>query len=339
MVTPVIARRNDEAIQNTMKTIKLLSIIMLIAGLTACEKEILYSDIEPEPLLVVNGIQHVGEPARLCVEKSSFYADVETDFRVKDVRADLYVNGVFKETLQVRDSIIMETYWAPVENDLEHEEERPKFAFNYCEGTYLLQEGDELRFEVSSSEFEKTAVAETTMLGMPNVISFDTVSITANNDGYGGQTIHFSLVIDDPVGKDYYNLFPKYGMEGFVTSDPVFADFMSIVHVDDLFGGSNYYANGPYNMFNDSYFDGKQYTVSLEMSIYNDHFFEPFVLEVTKADYSLYQFKKTYASQHTIGDGPMGLFTEPSQVYSNVKNGVGVVCAQSQSVTVVVDLR
>lgn len=325
-----------------MRHIKILSIIILMAGLTACEKEILFSDIAPEPLLVVNGIQHVGEPARLCVEKSSFYADVEKDFRVKDVHADLYVNGAFKETLQVRDSILMETYWV-VDDEWGngHEEERLVFAFNFCEGTYILCEGDELRFEVSSSEFEKTAVAETTMPSMPNVISFDTVRIANNNDGYGSQTIYFSLVIDDPLGKDYYNLFPKDGLEGFVTSDPVFADFMNIVHVDDLFGGSNYYANGPYNMFNDAYFDGKQYTVSLEMSVFIDSyysFFESYTLEVTKADYNLYQFKKSYTAQQFNDNGVMGLFTEPTQVYSNVKHGVGVVCAQSQPVTVSIDL-
>ena len=314
--------------------------MILLAGLSACEKEILYTDIEPEPLLVINGIQHVGEPAYLCVEKSSFYTDVETDFRVKDVHADLYVNGVFKETLQVRDSIIMETYYIPSNNGYGEEVERPKFAFNYCEGTYILQEGDELRFEVSSSEFEKTAVAETNMPTPPNVVSFDTVSITLNNDGYGGQTIHFSLVIDDPAGKDYYNLFPQYGLEGFTSTDPVFADFMNIVHVEDLFGGGNYYANGPYNMFNDAYFDGKQYTVSLEMSVYMDSysFFEPYVLEVTKADYNLYQFKKTYAAQQFNDNGLMGLFTEPTQVYSNVQNGVGMVCSQSQPVIMTIDL-
>ena len=326
----------------TMKYFKLLSIIVFMAGLTACEKEILYTDIAPEPLLVVNGVQHVGEPARLCVEKSSFYSDVETDFRVKDVHADLYVNGVFKESLQVRDSVMMETYFIPSENGFGEEVERPIFAFNYCEGTYILQEGDELRFEVRSSEFEKTAVAETTMPSMPNVISFDTVRIANNNDGYGGQTIYFSLVIDDPAGKDYYNLFPKYGLEGFTSTDPVFADFMNIEHVEDLLGGSNYYANGPYNMFNDAYFDGKQYTVSLEMSVFMDSyysFFEPYILEVTKADYNLYQFKKSYAAQQFNDNGLMGLFTEPTQVYSNVQNGVGVVCSQSQPVTVMIDLR
>lgn len=319
-----------------MKQLKILSIILIMVGLTACEKEIMFTDIAPEELLVVNGIQHVGEPARLYVEKSSFYTDeVEKDFRVKDVHADLYVNGVFKESLRVRDSIRYEEHYYYEVDSLVSEIE---YAFVYCEGDYLLCEGDALRFEVSSSEFEKTAVAETTMPSMPNAISFDTARIAGNTDGYGGKTIYFSLVIDDPAGKDYYNLFPREGLEGFTTTDPVFADFMNVEHVEDLFGGGNYYANGPYNLFSDSYFDGKQYTVDLQMSIYTDVYLEPFVLEVSKVDYGLYQFKKSYSSFVTIDDGPMGLFTEPSQVYSNVRNGVGVVCSQSQPVTFSIDL-
>ena len=319
-----------------MKQLKLLTIIMIMAGLTACEKEIMFTDIAPEELLVVNGIQHVGEPARLYVEKSSFYTDeVEKDFRVKDVHADLYVNGVFKESLRVRDSIRYEEHYYYEVDSLVSEIE---YAFVYCEGDYLLCEGDALRFGVSSSEFEKTAVAETTMPSAPNAISFDTIRIAGNTDGYGGKTIYFSLVIDDPAGKDYYNLFPREGLEGFTTTDPVFADFMNVEHVEDLFGGGNYYANGPYNLFNDSYFDGKQYAVDIEMSIHTDVFLEPFVLEVSKVDYGLYQFKKSYSSFVTIDDGPMGLFTEPSQVYSNVRNGVGVVCSQSQPVTFSMDL-
>ena len=240
---------------------------MLMVALTACEKEIMFEDIAPEPLLVVNGIQHVGEPARLSVEKTSFYINTENDFRVKDVHVDLYVNGVFKEALQVRDSMLMETYWVydGVSGE-SHEEERPSYAYVYCEGEYILCEGDHLRFEVSSSEFDEVAVAETTIPYAPNVVSFDTVRTEAHYDG--DNTIYFALTIDDPAGNDYYNLKPVTGISGFHSSDPVFSDFMNIVHVDDMFGGSDYYGYGAYNMFNDTYFDGTQYAVSLYTSFY-----------------------------------------------------------------------
>lgn len=320
-----------------MRYFRLLAIFMLMAGMVSCEKEIFFNDIAPEPLLVVNGIQHVGEPARISVEKSSFYIQSEKDFRVKDVHVDLYVNGAFKETLQVRDSLIMGTYsiWSE-EGEQIYEELR--YAFNYCEGEYILCEGDALRFEVSSSEFDGVAVAETTIPYAPNVISFDTVRMETGND-YGGNTIYFALTVDDPVGSDYYNLNPQEGFDGFQSSDPVFADFMNIVHVDDLFGGSDYYGRGAYNMFNDKYFDGKQYAVSMYINAYshNGQYNEPFVLEVSKVDYGLYQYKKSYDA-YDYNDDLLSMFTEPTQVYSNVQNGVGVVCSQGQSVTVVVDL-
>ena len=312
-----------------------------MVALTACEKEIMYEDIAPEPLLVVNGIQHVGEPARLSVEKSSFYITTETDFRVKDVHVDLYVNGVFKEALQVRDSMIMETYWVydPETGD-SHEEERPSYAYVYCEGEYLLCEGDQLRFEVSSSEFDEVAVAETTIPYAPNVISFDTLRVEPNPDGDGLDKVYLSLKIDDTLGNDYYNLNPQEGLSNFTTSDPVFADFMNIVHVDDLFGGSDYYGRGEYNMFNDSYFDGSHYTINMNTTAYSveSYHYKPLVMEVTRVDYSLYQFAKSYSSYDYAAD-LLALFTEPVQVYSNVQNGVGVVCSQSLPVTVVVDLR
>ena len=115
---------------------------------------------------------------------------------------------------------------------------------------------------------------------------------------------------------------------------------MNIVHVDDLFGGSDYYGYGAYNMFNDSYFDGKQYAVSLNITVYTEggQYVEPFVLEVSKVDYNLYQFKKSY-SAYDYTDDLIEMFTEPTQVYSNVQNGVGVVCSQSLPVTMVVDFR
>lgn len=321
-----------------MKHLKILSILMVIAGLTACEKIIPYDDIAPEPLLVVNGLQHVGQPAYLCVEKSSFYINNETDFRVKDVHADLYVNGVFKETLQVRDSLIMETYiiWSE-DPDSMPTEERLRCAFNYCEGTYILQEGDELRFEVSSSEFEETAIAETTMPYAPNIISFDTLRIEGDPNDYDGKVIYFSLKIDDPAEKDYYNICPLEGLDGFVSNDPVFSDFMNISGVDDLFGENEYYGRGAYNLFDDSYFNGTQYSVGLKIHYYAFGYPEPFTAEVSRVDYGFYQYRKSL-NLHQTNDELLGLFTEPTQVYSNVKNGVGVVCSQSLPVTFSIDL-
>ena len=318
-----------------MKYIPIIAIVIMMAGLAACEKEIPYDDIAPEPLLVVNGLQHVGEPARLSVEKSSFYIDVEHDFRVKDVAVDLYVNGAFKESLQVRDSC---TYVSS-ENWMTGEiTEELSYAFVYCEGTYLLQAGDALRFEVRSSEFDEPAVAETKMPLTPQVIRFDTIRIDETSDG--DRTVYFALEIDDPAGKDFYNLFGQEGLDGFTSNDPVFADFMNIVHVDDLFGQSDYYGRGPYNLFNDAYFDGTRYSVTFRTRYYayEGYVPEPFIVSVSQVDEHFYRFEKSYNTYHNTDDGLLGWFTEPTQVYSNVQHGVGVVGAQGEALTFTVDL-
>ena len=317
-----------------MRHIKLLSIIMMMAALSACQKEIPYDDIAPEPLLVVNGMQHVGEPVRLIVEKSSFVVNAEHDFRVKDVEVDLFVNGAFKESLQVWDSC----YYELNENWQTGEVyEYLRYAFVYCEGTYLLQAGDALRLEVRSSEFEEAAVAETKMPLTPNVIRFDTIRVEETSDG--DRTLYFALEIDDPAGKDFYNIDGREGLDGFMSSDPVFADFMNIVDVDDLFGNNDYYGRGRYNLFNDAYFDGNRYTVSLRTRYYayDGLYYEPYIIYVSQVDEAFYQYQKSYNLYHNNDDGLLGFFTEPTQVYSNVQNGVGVVCAQGEAVVFVLD--
>ena len=319
-----------------MKHLKIL-ILVLMAGLTACEKEISYDDIAPKPLLAVNGLQHVGEPARLCVEKSSFYVNTESDFRVKDVEVDLYVNGVFKESLRVWDSCYYETYQNWQTDEIY---QQLRYAFTYCEGDYILAEGDALRLEVRSSEFEETAVAEVTMPTTPNVIRFDT--LRTEEDANGERTVYWALEIDDPAGEDYYNLHPEGGLDGFVSSDPVFSDFMDLVHVDDLFGNSDYYGRGSYNLFNDAYFDGTRYTVTLKTRLYSydSEYYEPFVASVSKVDDGFYQYKKSHNMYESIDNQELlSWFTEPVQVYSNVQHGVGVVCAQGQEVTMRLELR
>lgn len=314
------------------KYLFILNLFILI--MTSCVKEIAFDGIQSEPLLVVNGIQQVGQPSRLCVEKSRFFMDTGNDYRVKDVVVDLYVNGVFKESLQVRDSIIYETQWIWDETIQDaYEETVLEYAFNYCEGQYVLCPGDQLRYVVRTGEFEPATV-ELVMPETPNVVSFDTVKVDLVND-----VISFALVLDDPVGKDFYNLYPRESLSGFTSSDPVFAELLDF-DIENLTGESNdYYGYGYYNVFTDTYFEGKRYTVSMNKSFWGYAESESFILEVSKVDEHLYRYKKTYESyQESNPESLLGMFTEPVQVYSNVQNGIGIVAAQSQPLVYVVNL-
>jgi hypothetical protein len=67
--------------------------------------------------------------------------------------------------------------------------------------------------------------------------------------------------------------------------------------------------------------------------------FEPFVVEMSRVEESLYKNKKT-TEEYLENDpnGIIGMFAEPVQVYSNVENGVGIVSGQSKPVTMTIDL-
>jgi len=322
-----------------MKIYKLLYLLVFVA-LASCTKEVDFTGTQSDPMLVVNGLQQVGQTARLHVEKSTFFLDDQPDCRVNNVQVDLYVNGVFKESLQVRDSLQMEQYYIWTE-DGEILKERLLYAFNYCEGEYLLCEGDKLRFEVNATGFE-TATAEVTMPETPNVISFDTVRVEFENEYE--TNVRFALKLNDPAGTDYYNLYPQDGMVGFTSSDPVFTDLTSVEDIEDIFGENDYYGYGQYNLFTDRFFDGSEYSVSMEVSIYTydeyeSPFYEPFTLEVTRLDANLYQYIRSYNAYSNSDPGSLiGMFTEPVQVYSNVRNAIGVVGAQSRPVRVSIDL-
>ena len=313
---------------------------MMLICLGACTKEVDFTGTQSDPMLVVNGLEQVGQPAWLRVEKSVFFLDDQPDCRVKNVQVDLYVNGAFKESLQVRDSLQMEEYIIWTEGG-EILKERLLYAFNYCEGEYIICEGDELRFEVLTDEFG-TATAEITMPEAPHVISFDTVRIESPST-YETK-VHFALKLDDPAGTDYYNLFPQDGLSGFTSSDPVFTDLTSIDDIEDVFGENEYYGWGKYNTFTDKFFDGSEYSISMEMLVYYGEydepvFYEPFTLEVTRVDANFYQYLQSYrAYSSSDSESLVGMFTEPVQVYSNVKKAIGVVGAQSQPVTLTIDL-
>lgn len=315
-----------------MRRLSVIVMTVMALAMASCVKDLEFDGEQSEPLLVVNGIQQVGQPARLCVEKSQFFLNDDKDFRVKDVAVDLYVNGAFKESLQVRDSMVTEVYidWN-YGNEVEVEE--LLYAFNYCEGQYLLCEGDQLRFEVHSSEFE-TATAEVSLPESPDVVSFDMVSFDTSN-----YTAKFVLKLKDPSGADYYNLHPGDALTGFSSSDPVFADLMGIDVESFVEGSTEYYANGPYNVINDTYFNGRTYSISMEKMLWGWEDYELFTLEVSRVDEHLYRYKTSYEAYESSDPGSiLGMFTEPVQVYSNVENGVGVVCAQSKPVTFSIEI-
>ena len=77
----------------------------------------------------------------------------------------------------------------------------------------------------------------------------------------------------------------------------------------------------------------------MEAYWYGDEMYEPFTLEVTRLDANMYHYLNSYrAYSNTDPESLIGMFSEPVQVYSNVRNAIGVVGAQSSPVVVSIDI-
>lgn len=335
--------------------------------LAACTKVIQFTGEDSEPLLVVNGIQQVGKTPNLMVSKSRFFLESEGCVYARGVAAKLFVDDVFVEDLSVRDTVFQ--YYS----------NEGSAEMCYCTGNYVFQEGDRVRFVVSSDDFDEPVTADVVMPAKPEVSYFDTLrvivaqvwpsyeeapnyytSVDANgnpcwifewNDHHpetGELILHTdtiypgdperleitaSLGINDPEGAQYYNLEPVEGIEWFKSSDPVFSDFA----LGDVFDGNSVYGSRlKFNVFSDNTFQGALY--DLKFFWENDFPFmrQKYAFSLSLVDEHCFRYIQSYRKyeENSWMEDIGNLFSEPTQVYSNVKGGIGIVGAQGTPVVV-----
>lgn len=344
-----------------------MALVLFMA--TSCIKDVTFSGDETAPRLVVNGVQKVGETPNLCIEKSRFFLSSSTDFKVENVAVKLYVNDAFVEDLMVMDSC--------TQYDDGYYHSTPNYKFSYCYGTYIYQEGDKVRFEVSSDEFDTTEI-EITMPGQPEVLDFDTTRVehvyyptleedpnyywTVDSQGnpccpqyheyydeeaqewisyydtvYPGQVnydkVHFGLRIANKPQKEYFNLIPIEGFAGdwgvyLYSTDPVFSTFAITSLIDNEYQGK-----ADYNVFSDALFQGESYNLNFYADwVYFGNYGKTFTTDLYYIDENLYKYLQSYDAYE---EGDLGeltyLIAEPTQIYSNVKGGIGIVGAMGRA--------
>ena len=353
--------------------IKYITFVLVLFAAASCIKDVDFDGEETSPKLVVNGIQVVGETPNLCIEKSRFFLSNETNIKVKGLAVKLYVNDAFVEDLMVMDSCTTN------ENGYYYGE--PNYKFSYCYGTYVYQEGDKIRFEVSSDDFDTTEI-EIAMPGQPEILNFDTTKVepvyysTYEEDPdfywevdaqgnpccpqyqeyyddetqewisyydtiYPGQlayhNIYFKLCIANAPGKEYFNLIPNsdfiidngYSSHAmFFSSDPVFKPFNVSSLIDYEYNG-----NKDYNYFSDVLFQGNSYNLSFYTSSeYSNDNGKTFAIDLHYIDDNYYKYLQSYDEYKNNDLGELTyLISEPIQIYSNVKGGIGIVGAMGRA--------
>lgn len=175
--------------------------------------------------------------------------------------------------------------------------------------------------------------------------SYGSVPVYVYPGDISDAAIVFQLEIDDPSGVTCYDLKTDDDLLWFASNDPVFLFEMESGYISVFEGESGYSSSQDHNVFNDRLFDGDIYKLGFSYDWSRSKLEEEqvFTVNLYQVDDNFYQYRRTsstYVSNLDIGVMTY-LIAEPSQIYSNVKGGIGIVGGVSLPATasVILDLK
>ncbi|MDR2840750.1 MAG: DUF4249 domain-containing protein [Paludibacter sp.] len=315
---------------------KLFNILLLlpVLALFQCENPIDFDFDLVESKLVLHALLTPSENVSVQLSASRFFLDESNTFRK--------INNA--TILLFRDDVIIDTLHRSVEDEA-----------GYYFSDYIPHAGDHLKLQAAAQGFESVE-SEITVVAPPNLISAEALDIKCraqtvkriiSNQPYKTyiDTVIYYLtanititIADTPEVDEYYNiiLYLKTNYRDgtseltrfpFESNNMVFSS--NEVNVD-MFGGGEMEKN--YNIFSDELFAGKNYSITVNLP--EDFYSNFWVEKITESQYLVielhsvsrdYYFYRLTASKSYNGMEMGGMFGEPVQIYSNVKNGIGVV--------------
>ena len=328
---------------------RVLFLLICLALLSSCEKEIEFNGEQSDPKLVINSLVESGQPVSAAISKSFFFLDNAANTLAPDgLVATLYVNdNRIGEMSFHYDTLVSYDTWNPNESSLGRVQK--VYTHEYCPAV-----GDVVKITASANGFEDV---EGVTSPLPNAIvfQFDTevtewhggyyfpyyddgeyeedsvwrasgiLELTINiTDPNPGKTDFFKLVTDK--GNDHYDGNNWYYIS-FDYEDPIFGvgiDENEIVDISDL-------DTRPEGVFTDVLFDGNSYRLKLKVQFDcelaeecdPDFYHVPILLQHISKEYY------NYLNTCDQGDMAVQLWAEPIQTYSNVTNGYGIVAGRT----------
>lgn len=337
-----------------MKTKYILPFLIVGFLAAGCDKTIEFNGEITNPMLVVSSFITPDSAIKAELTQSRFFLD--EDFgefggyqfdKVTNADFSLYVNGAFKKKLIHAGSGIYLSDYKP-------------------------NPGEEIKIEVSATGF--TSVSGTSVLpAKPLILKVDTSSVTEkqysigyNNYGdygYNGQDTLSEFTYkktsfrvkfkDDGNEKNYYRLMVlkrTYYQDAVI--DTYLSKFEDIVFgnqqsndIGNLFEFSS--NNYNYDTFSDDLLNGKEYDLKFSSSkiidqknYYDDSQFRKevrstFYIYIQEISFDYFMYARSSSAAENMNENP---FVEPVQIYSNIKNGIGVLGSYTSSAAAVVDV-
>lgn len=292
-----------------------IGILFVAAVFTSCEKEITVKVPEYKSSLVLNSSTEVGDTITVSVGKSMSILKYKKgqNLDVTDAKVVLLKDGTVADTLK----------------------------YNAFEGQYVsstvADAGSKYSVKVTAPSYPE-ATATTTVPSFVPIAKIQRISKT-KIDMDGQQQDEIRLTFDDPQTMgDYYIISFEWEGNG---SDSSYNE--TCINTTDASVESIYNENIDQNtclsskgiFFRDALFNGTRKEMRLFV---NSHLLEPYaiggvntkvriVLQHVTEDY--FKFQKSYQFASENSDNP---FSEPTNVYTNVKNGYGLFSVQSYDI-------
>lgn len=331
---------------------------MAVVALAACTKPLPFQGEYEDPKLVVNCIAQPDEPIKAVVYKSDFVYDTITDYEMPEgTQAFLYVNGEYKGEMWLdSDTSYYAHYLYPVVN-------------KFFTSDYIPQIGDVVKISVTAPGFDEaegssdplpnepfgriadsrvtkwdTTSAKGFRVPIPDTDTFELVWLT---DYRKHITVTLEITDPDPGTLDFYCLEVSMRFEGDWTypdgkeiddniggieqiyfNDPIIGT--STAELEDQFGINVGLGNRSRSTFNDATFDGGSYR--LEIPMITETLFKANDSINAYVDIRLRHLTEGayyYYGTITSGNEYSQYYSEPVSVYSNVKNGFGLVAGSN----------
>lgn len=325
---------------------KVILLVISTIFLISCEKEIEFNGEQTDPRLVINSIVEVGQPVTARIGKSVFFLDNNSDMQCPDdLVATLYVNDNLYGIMDiVYDSTEMYYY-----DNLYFQDSIGYKIEKYFRSDYCPVVGDIIKITASAQGFEDVegitsalpSPAECRLAGK-TIKEIESYYMDYGGDSalyvYGqldifievtdpnpGQTDLFriSIQMDDYDSSSGYDFYASNYYVSHEFTDPVFG---GSIESNDYFDISDLDTR-PEGVFSDALFDGGTYQIKVPIyfnltkfdSTDPDFFQVPIKIEHLSKEY--YYYLNTCEQGSEISS----FFAEPTQVYSNVTNGYGLV--------------
>jgi len=332
-----------------MKTLNILIVFVMMAGLIACETEIEFNGKDVKPVMVLNCLACTDSSLEVTLTASRFFLSNDDTFKtITNANIELSVNGARIETLINKGNGIYTSTYKPQAG-----EQITLIASALGYTTIKATDYFPQRIPIFSVDSTMSTTDTTLIINTWGYSHEDQTTWYSDTIGMSYNIIHhYTIRFTDPPGEtNYYRLIVEnnsydwndslllYGMKSYEYGfkDIVFDSDES----SDMGGIVEESTVDPLNLFTDELIDGNSHTIKIDHSqlVYSkmdaSHESEYNYTRRYKIDIQLQPISKSYylyLKTFQAFENSDSFMSEPVQIFTNVNNGLGIFGARTQQI-------